>query len=143
MARKSRKKAEPKVEPAKIVRQVTPAKDVQTLVRRCKGQKKQIDEGVGVLREMIANAVEKKFLHKGAFAMARKLDNMEPEKLAEFFDHFDHYVDSLGLRARAESAPSLDLAEPAGDEPVEDDEAEIEDEKVARPSFGKDAAAIG
>lgn len=98
-----------KAKPKKIVRQLTPEKDLQNLLRQCKGHEKNIAEYVGSLREKIGNAVEKKHLHKGAFATIRKLDKMEPEQVAAWLDHFNHYLDVSGIQKRADDAPALDL----------------------------------
>lgn len=110
-------------DPKKIVRQLTPEKDLNSLLRVCKNHEKNIGELVGSLREKIGYAVEKHHLHKRAFGMIRSLNRLEAPQLAAFFDHFDHYCDVSGLRERAESAPSLDL----GDKPGEGDKTEEED----------------
>lgn len=43
--------------------------------------------------ELIADAVENKHLHKGAFAAAMKLRKMDPVQRAEWLFHFDTYCD--------------------------------------------------
>lgn len=126
--------AKKKTDTKKIVRQLTPEKDISTLLKQCKSAGKQTAEINGSLREKIAYAVDKKHLHKKAFATVRSLDKMEAEDLAAFFDHFDHYCDVSGLRERAESAPALEL-----------DEGETsEDGKVTRGKFSdENQAAAG
>lgn len=127
----------------KIVRQLTPEKDLNNLLRQCKGHEKNIAEYVGSLREKIGNAKEKKHLHTGAFAVVRRLDKMEPEKVAEFLDHFNHYLDVSGIQQRADDAPALDLE---GDAGAGDGGEQTEDETKTRrggprlvPAAGADA----
>lgn len=110
------KKAKP--EPAKIVRQVIAEKDLNTLLKRCRSAKNEMDEINGGLREKIAYAKEKSHLHTGAFGTIRKLDRMEPEALAEWLDHFNHMLDVSGLQARAEQVQALDLEDGEKENPV-------------------------
>jgi hypothetical protein len=104
---------------AKIVRKLTTEKDLMALIKSCNSLKGQSDEINGELREKIGNAVEKKFLHKKAFAAIRPLLKMEAPALAEFLDHFDHYLEISGLRKRADDAPMLAFEEAAAED--EDD----------------------
>jgi hypothetical protein len=63
-------------------------------------------------------AVENNHLHKKAFAAVCAEDRMEPEKLADYYDHLEYYRDALGLNERAASAPKLEVIEGGkGEEP--------------------------
>lgn len=63
----------------------------------------------GELGAEIKEAAEHDNLHKKAFAMIRGIDRLEPEKLADFFAHFDYYCDVSGLRKRAGSVMRMPL----------------------------------
>lgn len=63
----------------------------------------------GELGAAIKEAAEHDHLHKKAFATIRSLDRMEPEKLADFFAHFDYYCDASGLRKRAGAVMRMPL----------------------------------
>jgi len=86
--------------------------DLRNLLRTCKGLKDDLDETTGILREKIGYAVEKKNLNKKAFAELRKLDKMEPEKLADYWDTLQAYMEMGGLFERIESVTRLPLGEP-------------------------------
>ncbi len=77
--------------------------DLRNLVRTCKGLKDDLDETTGIIREKIAYAVEKKNLNKRAFSELRKLDKMEAEKLADYWDTLLAYMEMGGLMERIES----------------------------------------
>ncbi len=94
---KKPKGAEPTqpVKPSEAI-QCTPLKDFEALARRCSSLQSQVSENSGTMGELIKDAAEKKHLHKGAFALWRKLDKMgkgDPGKLAAFLAHFDYYRD--------------------------------------------------
>jgi hypothetical protein len=111
-----RRKTEPAEPVAKRVIEVIAEKHLKTLLSQCRGHEKNIAEYTGSLREKIAYAKDKQNLHTASFSTVRKLDKMEPEALALWFEHFDHMCDIAGLRKRAESAPSLlDSADEEGD----------------------------
>ncbi len=125
----------PKTAAKKIVRQLTPEKDLVALLRACKGHERNIQEYVGSLREKIGYCVEKKHLHKKAFGWCRQLDKMESEDVAALLDHFHHYLDVSGIQKRADDAPGLELEPEKGEE-----EPATDDGKVSRPKFGGEAA---
>ena len=125
--------------PKEVTYQLTSADVLQKLVRSLKSYDKQRDEIVASSREKLAYAVEKQHLHKGVFAVARRLDKMEPEQLALWLATFDHYVEALGIRQRAESAPGLDL----GDEPGAEGQAEEASNVRQLRANGTAAAEIG
>lgn len=103
-----KKKSEP-------VYQLTEGKTVKALLVTAKRVGKKTAELNGELGAAVANAVEHKYLHRKAFSFINQLNKMEPEKLAEFKAHFDHYWIEAGLEERAESAPRMEMGEEAGD----------------------------
>lgn len=117
-----------------------------------KRTKKAQSELSGEIGQKVADAVERFGTNRKALATIRALNRMEPEKLADFLDHFDYMLDISGLEDRAAAVQRL----PMGDTPAEaDDEdgagepaeaagepaAEAgDDDKVSRPAFGRPAA---
>lgn len=93
------------------VRKAISQKKLRSLLASARSTKADVDEIVGGHRSEIADAVERNFLHKGVFATIKRLDRMEPEKLAEWRDTFDHYWDISGLDDRAKSAPAMQFEE--------------------------------
>lgn len=57
----------------------------------------------------IASAVENDHLHKKAFGTLRMMNKMTPERLSDYWDTLQFYVDISGLGERAASAPKLRL----------------------------------
>lgn len=100
---KSAEKNAEKVRPA-----ITQSK-LKSLLASARSTKADVDEIVGTHRQQIAEAVEKNYLHKGAFGMIKRLDRLEPEKLADWLDCLEHYLDISGLDDRAKSAPRMAL----------------------------------
>ena len=133
---------QPKAEPTAPVTEgaryrLTGKTDLNSLLRRCRSRSQQVQTIAGEIGEDIAKAAETKYLHRGAFAVTRKLDKMEPEKLAEFLVHFDHYLMEAGLRERAESVGELPISEVDDDGDGEAaDEPAAEPGNVSRPKFG-------
>jgi hypothetical protein len=82
----------------------------------------------------VKEAAENDNLHKGAFRTIRALDRMEPEKLADWMDHFEHYCEVCGLNKRAGSVVRMDFDD---DGKSEDEDAEVgaSDGKVHRGAF--------
>lgn len=113
----------PKTESKKIVRQLTPENKLNNLLKSARSCAKQVNEITGSHREKIANAVEKDHLHKGAFAWIKALDKKEPEEIAAWLDHFNHYLDVSGIQKRADDAPNLGLEDDDTGEPDEDKES--------------------
>ena len=112
--------------------------DLRNLLRRCTTDANQIGTINDTLRERIADAVEKKHLDKKAFALLRRLDKMENEDLATFWDNMLAYMDMAGLSERIESVGKLPLPEPA--EKVETEEP-AEGAGVSRPRLAAVAGA--
>lgn len=123
----AKRKAEPAAEPSGIVRQLTPGAVLKKLRGIFRGMKNDIDEARGTYGAAVGEAVEKKHLHKRAWATALKEDRMEPEALAEYYDHLNHYRDELGLIERAESAPRLEVDGDRSEADDGDEEAENEE----------------
>lgn len=94
-----------------------------SLVRFMAGKQGKIDELAGQMGGEIAKAVETKNLHKGAFALARRLDKMDAAKLRLMLLHFDRYREHLQLDKRA--AEQVDFI------------ADEEEAKEAKPTNGK------
>lgn len=133
MAKGKKGGGEAKTPPTKIVRKVTDEQTLKKLLRSCTRKKEEIDSITGSLREELANAVEKKNLHAGAFAAIRRLWRKDAGKVAEFMDHFLHYYEVSGLRERAESAPEFDLE----GEKEATGEAEAEPEAEGKPAAAR------
>lgn len=109
--------------------------DLRNLLKQCAGLKDDLDETTGILREKIAYAVDKKNLHKKAFAELRKLNKMEAEKLADYWDTLQAYMEMAGLMERMESVARLPLEDgkKGGDEDEKDEEPAPPAEAVSRP----------
>lgn len=149
---------------AQVARKVISEGKLTGLMRTCASLTQQGASLNGALREKIAYAVEHDYLDKQVFALIRRLDKMEPERLAIFLDNLEHYIDISGLGDRADSVQNLPLAgggkgpakdktaAPARkaaktngnasdgndtDEPAGDPPEPIDDGKVSRPQFGQ------
>ena len=110
------------------VRPATPQKKLRQLLAAARSAQKDIDEIAGGMGEEIKTAVEKHHLHRKAFNVVKMADRMEPEKLADFLDNLEHYLEVSGLNERAASAPRLGM----GDEPNETAADELEQARAAR-----------
>ena len=120
MARKPREPKEPeaptgRVLPSQVLKSIT-QKKLKQLLASARSTKADVDEIVGTHREQIAEAVEKNNLHKGAFAMVKRLDRLEPGKLADWIDYLEHYLDISGLYDKAATAPRLPVGDGASEE---------------------------
>jgi hypothetical protein len=121
--RKPAKKQAPTepVRSSEVRQQIAPTK-LRELMRSARTANKDMQEIAGTLGAEVKAAVEKHHLHRKAFSVCKTADRMEPEKLLEFLDSLDYYLDVSGLRKRAESAQRLALGAPAT--AGEDDDAE-------------------
>lgn len=117
--------------PSEVQAVITKAK-LKSILASARKTKADVDEIVGTHREQIANAVEKHHLHKGVFATIKRLDRMEPEKLAEWLSCFDHYLDISGLEARADSVERMALGDQPGDAEAGEETGETEPEPAGR-----------
>lgn len=111
--------AREKVKPSEAIG-VCPEGKLKSLLTSARSTTKDVASLTGSLREKIAYAVENNHLHTKAFGVVRTLDRMEPEKLADFLDHFEHYMEVSGLNERAKSAQRLQFG-PGGEEASDDD----------------------
>ena len=98
---------------------MTPASDLEKLMRRAMASNKQTSEINGTLGEMIKNAVENKNLDRVAFnwakAMVKKKD--DPGKVQTTLACFDYYRKVFNLDDIADTQGSLDIArQEAGEE---------------------------
>lgn len=92
-------------------RQVTSSRKLTNLRKAARSAYKDTRAIAGSYGEQVRSAIEHDHLHRKAWSQAIKEDRMEPAELAEFYDQLEYYRDELGLRQRAESAPSLPLQE--------------------------------
>jgi hypothetical protein len=105
------------------VHKFTPATTVKSLATAFDQMQTKSQRARGDYGEQVAEAVEKKHLHKRAWAAVQKERKMEPGELNEFYAHQDYYREKLGLLELAESAPPLDLEDEDDDNVVEMREA--------------------
>ena len=66
-------------------------KDFHALVKKSTSQRAAMDSARAELGGMISDAVQNKFLHKGAFGIFSRLHKMDPYKRAELLFHLDIY----------------------------------------------------
>lgn len=115
-------------------REVTSGKKLKSLLASCRSTQNDITELAGTLGEQIKSAVENHHLHKKAFNVCKMADRMEPEKLAEFLEQLEHYLEATGLNERAASAPRMDMG--AAGEQTENEADEAEQDKAAKRNKG-------
>jgi hypothetical protein len=141
-----RKKSGPKpgkqeaVKSSEVTGMIT-AKALDNILKLDKRTKNAQAELAGELGSEIGKAVEKYGTNRKALGVIRQLNRMEPEKLADFLDHFDYMLDVSGIEKRAESVQRLPLAEEKADPEEEAESSQEPDAKVSRPQFGAKAAA--
>lgn len=97
------------------------AKKLKSLMSAARSSAKDMSAISGTLGQKIAAAVENDHLHRKAFSVVRQADKLEPEKLAEFLDCLEHYLDISGLNERASKVQSMSFG-PGGE--AGEDEAE-------------------
>ena len=86
------------------VRKSITARKLKELLGSSRKTAEDVAEITGTFASEVKQAQDKHHLHRKAFRTIAMLDKMEPEKLAEFLDYFDHYLDISGLAERAEKA---------------------------------------
>lgn len=91
------------------VYQLTPGAKLKALLTTARRVTKQVTKLSSELGAAVANAVEHHHLHRKAFSIIKQCNTMEPEHLAEFKAHFDHYWIEAGLQERADSVERLPL----------------------------------
>lgn len=99
------------------------ASKLKSLLSEGRKMAEKTSEAAGEFGSMLKAAVEKNGLNKTAFGWIRRLDKMEPEKLANVLDHFDYYLDISGIEKRADQVQRL---------PNIDQPAEVEDESASK-----------
>lgn len=123
MARRRREEGEDNQATPSDVRPAISQKKLRELLNLSRKAQADVDEINGGVGAAIKAAQEKHHLHRKAFNVCKSADHMEPEKLADFLDCLDHYLDISGLRERAASAPRMQL----GDGETEEEETETEE----------------
>lgn len=116
---------EQKVKPSEVKKMISGSK-LKNLMSAKRSAKKDTAEISGQVGQMIRDAQENNHLHRKAFGTICQLDAMEPEKIRDFLDHFEYYLDVSGIKKRADAAPRLPMGDGAGEE----DEEETEDTNV-------------
>lgn len=116
MARKKKESAPaPAPTPEKVrpseVRKMPSGALLKKLIREARGIQEEMAEKVGEHRNNIKAAQENQNLHKGALAIAKRFDKMEPEKLADLWDHLNHYMEVLGHNTRIQSVARMDFGD--------------------------------
>lgn len=82
--------------------------DILNLLRENGKDQAKINEIAGDMGSRIAQAVEKKNLHKKAFGLTKQCKNMDPAKLSAFLTHWDAYRLHADLDKIAEELPMED-----------------------------------
>lgn len=98
-------------------------KKLKSLLAAARSAAEDSHEITSSLGGKIASAVENDHLHKKAFSTLRMMDKLTPEKLRNYWDTLEYYVDISGLGDRAASAPALPLDGEDGTEEEEQNEA--------------------
>ena len=111
------------------VRKIPSARALRSLLKEGRKMQSDVAELRGEHGASIKNAVENQNLHKGAFAILKRLDKLEAEKAADLWDHLRAYMDVVGLDTRIKSAMRLDLDGASSGE--ENDEVES-DQKITQ-----------
>ena len=112
-----RTQAKASVKPGEVKEMISQNK-LMNLIKTKRSSTKETAEINGRVGQAIADAVEKNHLHRKAFGVICALDRMEPEKIADFLDHFRYYLDISGIEKRAGSVMRMQLDETA-EEPDE------------------------
>jgi len=71
------------------------------LLKQARKTKQDTIDASTELSSMVRSAAEKHHLHVRAFNVIKAADRLEPEKLADFLEHLDDYLEKSGLRKRA------------------------------------------
>lgn len=138
--KKPKSKAAPAAEPEAAGRTIAMIneKALKGLLKAKRATAAEVDEINGGYRSKLAFAVEKQHLHKKAYATVVQMDRMAAgslEKLAEYWDVLNAYMDMSGLMKKIESVGRLDLGDGAETDDDETGEADPAP-NVARPQFG-------
>ncbi len=109
---------------------------LKQLLSASRSSTKDIASLTGTMREKIAYAQEHDHLHTGAYAWIKRLDRMEPDKLAAHMDHFEHMMEISGLNARRAQVLSMSFG--AGEQTDADDEQAEEDREEGEETATSD-----
>lgn len=104
-APKTNSKRQPDTEASR--REMISRANFDALARRCTHLQSDISEKSGTMGEQIKNAADTQHLHRGAFALWRKLNKMSGNKIAEYLAHFDYYR-KIATKIGNQEIPSLD-----------------------------------
>jgi ribosome-binding protein aMBF1 (putative translation factor) len=121
MAKKAKVSKKPAAAKSSDIGRKVPSEGIlKSLLRTKRRTAETANEANSDYGTAVRSAVEKHALDKKAWGFAVQLDKMEPEKLARTLDHIEHYIDVLGLQARADQVQDL----PLGGEKEEDEGAD-------------------
>jgi len=112
------------------------------LVKAVENAEADKNEAVGSIGSLVANAIEKKHLHKKAFSIYRGLKRLSDAHLALTLSHLDHYREIGGLDERASRQMELGL-QPGEGEPEVEVEADDGDENVVKFNSQRDREEAG
>lgn len=95
------------------------ASALKTLLTQYRNLQSKVDTASGELGNLVREYSDKKYLHRGAFNVIKRLHHMEPGKLWLFLCHFDHMREAIGLDNLAEEQTQMlsPGTEEDGDEP--------------------------
>lgn len=116
------------------VEKVVPKKTLISLVKQAGEVKKRTQSIAGEFGEQVADAVETKHLHKGAFGLVAKLDRMDELKRKEFERNLSLYIDMMYESGRwaghegdlAETVHTQDEDEQPAADPAAQEAAHVE-----------------
>ena len=97
-----------KVKPGDL-KKVPAASVLDRLLKIGRSSAKDSAEANGRFGSAVAKAVEDHALHRKAFRVLVMASKMEPEKLADFLDHLEHYFEATGIYDRANTVQGLPL----------------------------------
>lgn len=117
--------------PSEVKKMISGAK-LKNLMAAKRSAKKDTAEISGQVGQMIRDAQENNHLHRKAFGTICQLDPMESEKVRDYLDHLDYYLDVSGIRKRADAAPRLPMGDGPGEDDVDGDGTEQEPDNVHR-----------
>lgn len=114
------------------VDRVIPEKKFNQLLRAYASTRQKMQSLAGDIGQMIADAVEKNFLHKGAFSLIAKLHKMDEMKRNDFLRAFDIYRERMEAKEWGSGKDMMDGADTddsaEGDPPEADKAAKTAEE---------------
>lgn len=114
------------------VDRVIPEKKFNQLLRAYTSTRQKMQSLAGDIGQMIADAVEKNFLHKGAFSLIAKLHKMDELKRNDFLRAFDIYRERMEAKDWGSGKDLMDGAADGdssdGDEPAAETQAKTGEE---------------